>query len=247
MKNEQDWKESKFQFRKNKLRASNDKKEVSISSRLMVDRIAVLYDFYLPKFSKGKLLDLGCGKVPFYSCYKPYINEVVCVDWANTIHKNPFLDIECDINQKLPIESDLFNTVILSDVLEHIRKPELLIQEINRVMTKDGHLIMNVPFYYWLHEEPFDYFRYTKHALKSLLEENNFEVVELKEIGGMSDILTDLLSKILFQIPVVGTLSSLLIQGFNNIFTSISIGRKFNQKSANKFPFGYFVVAKKRL
>ncbi|MBW6482221.1 MAG: class I SAM-dependent methyltransferase [Vicingaceae bacterium] len=60
--------------------------------------------------------------------------------------------METDINQPLPIENEIFDTVILSDVLKHIRKPEELIAEIHRIMKPNGKFMLNVPFFYWLHE-----------------------------------------------------------------------------------------------
>ncbi|PKP45540.1 MAG: hypothetical protein CVT95_08515, partial [Bacteroidetes bacterium HGW-Bacteroidetes-12] len=129
MQSKDQWIPSKYILKRNKLKASRNKKDVTVSSRLFVDLVASFYQENIPLYVSGNLLDLGCGKVPLYEAYKNYTLDVTCVDWANTIHKNPFLDIETDINQPLPIESKIFDTVILSDVLEHIRKPEELIAE----------------------------------------------------------------------------------------------------------------------
>ncbi|HRF81361.1 MAG TPA: methyltransferase domain-containing protein, partial [Flavobacteriales bacterium] len=76
-----------------------------------------------------------------------------------------------------------FDTIILSDVLEHIRKPEALVKEMYRILAPGGQVIMNVPFYYGLHEQPFDYYRYTQFALRAITEDAGFAVVELEAIG----------------------------------------------------------------
>ena len=83
MKNIEKWTPSKFVISNGKLKASRNKNEVGISSRLMIDLIALLYDEYIPKYVKGNLVDLGCGKVPLYAVYKNYIDENICVDWGN--------------------------------------------------------------------------------------------------------------------------------------------------------------------
>ena len=80
MKNKEFWKPSKFIYKNKKLIASRDPKEVSISSRLMIDIIAQFYDNYLKLYARGNLLDLGCGKVPLYEAYKDYIIDNTCVD-----------------------------------------------------------------------------------------------------------------------------------------------------------------------
>lgn len=245
MKNKDQWTPSKYTFKKGKLKASRNKKDVTISSRLFVDLVASFYQKNIPLHVAGKLLDLGCGKVPFYAAYKNYITENICVDWENTLHKNPFLDIETDINQPLPIENEVFDTVILSDVLEHIRKPEELIAEIHRIMKPNGKFILNIPFFYWLHEQPFDYFRYTQFALKSMLEDAGFTVMKLEPMGGVPEIMTDVFCKNMLAVPIIGKPTVLLSQFTTRIFLKTGIGKKVSKKTAEKFPLGYFVVVEK--
>lgn len=245
MKNKEQWKPSKYTFKKGKLKASRNKKDVTISSRLFVDLVAQFYQKNIPLHVSGKLLDLGCGKVPLYEAYKNYITENTCIDWENTIHKNPFLDIETDINQPLPIENEVFDTVILSDVLEHIRKPEELIAEIFRIMKPNGKFILNIPFFYWLHEQPFDYFRYTQFALRSMLEDAGFKVIKIEPMGGVPEVLTDIFCKNALAIPVIGKPTVLFSQFTTRLFLKTSIGKKVSKKTAEKFPLGYFVVVEK--
>ena len=154
MKNREQWKPSKYVYRKGRLRASRDPKEVGVGSRLIADITARLYDEHIKDNAKGRLIDLGCGKVPLFEAYKDYVTDNVCVDWENTLHKNPYLDVECDLTKRLPFGDAEFDTVVLSDVLEHIPQPELVWHEIARIMRSGGRLLMNVPFYYWIHERP---------------------------------------------------------------------------------------------
>jgi SAM-dependent methyltransferase len=59
-----------------------------------------------------------------------------------------------------------------------------MIQEVNRVLRPGGTVILTVPFAWELHEEPYDFFRYTRHALKELFERNGFVVDYIKPNGG---------------------------------------------------------------
>lgn len=120
MKNKDKWVSSKYIYKNKRLTSSKDPKEVSISSRLMTNIIASYYEYYIPKYAKGKLIDLGCGKVPLYEIYKSFVTDNICIDWPNTLHKNMFLDYEYDITKDLPFENETFDTIILSDVLEHV-------------------------------------------------------------------------------------------------------------------------------
>jgi SAM-dependent methyltransferase len=245
MKNKDIWKPSKFVYKKGRLIASRDSNEVNVSSRLIGDIIARFYDENIPKYCTGKLLDLGCGKVPLYHKYNNYINENICVDWGNTLHANPYLDFESDLNEKLALPDNEFDTIILSDVLEHIRRPEILWKEMYRVIKAEGKLIMNIPFYYWLHEQPHDYFRYTKYALKSMAEEEGFKILLLESYGGVPEILTDLFAKVIHKTPIIGYTSAALIQKLTSFFLTTKMGLKISEKTRNHFPFGYFMILTK--
>jgi SAM-dependent methyltransferase len=56
--------------------------------------------------------------------------------------------------------------------------------EIYRVLKPGGHIILTVPFVWELHEEPYDFFRYTKHALKELFERTRLKIDYIKPNGG---------------------------------------------------------------
>jgi hypothetical protein len=45
-------------------------------------------------------------------------------------------------------------------------------------------MILSIPFCWELHEEPYDFFRYTKYGLQAMLERNGFEVIAIKANGG---------------------------------------------------------------
>jgi len=245
MKNANNWQPSKFTYRKGKLIGSRNPKEVALSSRIMADAIAKNYDEYIKLHVKGNLLDLGCGKVPLYESYKQYISDNTCTDWGNSVHKNSYLDLEHDLNTTLPFADGQFDTIILSDVLEHIYQPLLLWREMHRVLKPQGKILMNIPFYYWLHEVPFDYYRYTEHTLRRFAEETNSTVHVLKPVGGVAEIWGDLMGKMLIRVPVVGKGLCIFTQFMTTTFSNSGIGRKLYQKTSSTFPFGYFMVVEK--
>lgn len=246
MKNKELWVASKFTYHNGKLIASRNQKEIGIASRLIADLVAKLYEVNIPRHAKGRLIDLGCGKVPLYAAYKNYVTDNVCVDWQNTPHGNKFLDYECDLTKPLPFTEGEFDTIILSDVLEHIPRPETLWQEMARILTPQGKVLLNVPFYYWLHETPFDYYRYTEYALRHFAQNTGFEVLLLKPIGGTPEIITDLMVKHLCQVPLLGKGLSWFVHASMQIFIQSPIGRKLSDKTSPHFPLGYFMVAEKK-
>ena len=245
MQNQEKWKPSKFIYKNGKLRASKDAKEVNIGSRLNVELIADFYQSNLRLHAKGKLLDLGCGKVPLYAAYKEFITDNICVDWSNTFHKNEYLDYELDLTKKLPFNDNEFDTIILSDVLEHIPVPELLWVEMTRILTMNGKIIMNVPFYYWLHEQPHDYYRYTEFALRRFAQNCGLRLVQLEPTGGAPEIMTDIFAKNILRLPKLGRSLSLIAQWVTLRFIRTKLGKRISVATSSNFPLGYFLVAEK--
>lgn len=197
MKTPSSWKPTKFvRNKKGQLVASRDEGEVGIGSRLMADLIASWYDRNLKEFAKGDLLDLGCGKAPLYGVYKDSVESVILADWANSMHENKLLDVVCDISKTLPFKDESFDTVILSDVLEHIPNPSDVMSELKRILKPGGYLLMNVPFMYWIHEQPHDYHRYTEFMIRKLASDQKLNMIKLEALAGGWAVLIDLLSKL---------------------------------------------------
>lgn len=247
MHNRERWTPSKYVYNGRRWTAARNPDEVRVGSRLFGDLVAALYADNMHLYAAGRLLDLGCGKAPFYAIYRPYICDVVCADWPNTRHGNAFVDVQCDLNEGLPFPANTFDTVLLSDVLEHLPEPLHLWREMARVMKPGAMLLMNTPFFYWLHERPFDYYRYTEFALRRFAQLAEFEVVTLCAVGGSPAIMADLLAKHLQFVPGIGaTLADMLQQTIYSL-TATDLGKRVSTISAEVFPFGYFLVAQRSL
>ncbi len=245
MRNRSAWKPSKYRLHKGVLRAATDKHEVGSGSRLVVECIAAFYDKAIPAYARGQLIDLGCGKAPLFIKYRDYVNNVTCVDWGNTRHKNENLDFECDLTRELPFADETYDTVILSDVLEHLPEPELLWGELSRILKPGGHALINTPYFYPLHEIPYDFYRYSCYALRRFAENYGFKVVELRALGGSPEVLADILGKHIQFAPVFGPLIARFIQALTLALVHTRPGRTLSLKSSERFPLAYGLVARK--
>ena len=245
MKNEHTWKPSKYVQRRGMLLASRDVEEVGVASRLVADLVAARYAAALPRYARGKLVDLGCGKVPLYGAYRPHVASVTCVDWGNSFHANSHLDVETSLVERLPFPDGEFDTIILSDVLEHIPEPGLLWDEMVRILAPGGCILLNVPFLYGIHEAPHDYCRYTSFALRRFAEMRGLTVSVLEAVGGGVEVLSDTLAKHLSTIPWLGSVLARLVQSSAYVFGNTRIGQKIARESGRSFPLGYFLIASK--
>ena len=241
MKNQGRWKPSKFERYRGRLRGSRDALEVGVGSRLMTDLVADRYEEHLARHAAGRLLDLGCGKAPLYAAYAPFVSEVTCVDWA----PGDYIDMHCDLSEPLPFADARFDTIILSDVLEHVPEPALLWREMARVLAPGGKVVMNVPFYYSVHAHPHDFYRYTNFALERFVRLNALELTHLEAFGGIVEIMADLVGKALSKLRMIGPPLSMLVQAAALGFGRTRLGARVLRVSSRHFPLGYFMVARR--
>ena len=243
MKNEAQWRPSKFVMRGGRLRASRDQAQIGVGSRLVGDAMAACYKQHLPQHARGRLVDLGCGRAPLYGAYRPHVDSVTCVDWAKSLHDNPYLDQLVDLNVPLPFADAVFETVILSDVLEHLAEPQLLWAEIARILAPGGKVLLNVPFLYRIHEAPYDYARYTEFALRRFAERSGLQLLVLEPVGGSIAVFADMLGKHLEQGGAVGRLFATGVMAVGDTLMRWGPTRRADRSSAAAFPLGYFLVA----
>lgn len=242
MRNKDKWAPNKFilDINENNWIPNMNYPGIGNHSYIIASKQIVHYQKVIKKHATGYLLDCGCGDVPYYGIYKDSIKDSYCIDWEYSPHQQVHVDQFVNLNEKLNI-TQTFDTIILSDVLEHIAEPQQLLQELNKLLNEGGKIIIMVPFMYRLHEEPHDYYRYTEHALKHLLTKANFQVKEIESYGGIIDIIFDLLNKGFFNTK---SRSKLLIRIYERII-KLNYFKKTNNARKYSFPLGYVAVALK--
>jgi len=70
--------------------------------------------------------------------------------------------------EQLPFRSDCFSRVECDAVLEHVRNPDQVMREIERVLAPGGFAHIVTPFCHPLHEYPHDFRRFTIAALREM-------------------------------------------------------------------------------
>jgi len=132
--------------------------------------------------ARGRLLDLGCGR-------RPYARVFGHVDRYVGLERDParYADLPPDLCgdlTALPVRDEQFDTVLCSQVLEHVPEPGYALGEMGRVMRPGAVLILTAPHIWGVHEEPHDYFRFTPHGLRYVAERAGLEVERIEALAG---------------------------------------------------------------
>ncbi len=132
---------------------------------------------------QGLVLDVGCGD-RWIERELPADCQYVGLDYPATVNigyeGKPTLFGD---GQNLAFADGSFDVVIIMDVLEHMEHPGMAIQEAWRVLKPSGKLLVQVPFLYPLHDEPYDFQRWTEYGLKKLLQQTGFKIKTIKAYG----------------------------------------------------------------
>jgi SAM-dependent methyltransferase len=143
--------------------------------------------------TRGRLLDVGCGDKPYEQIFRPYVDEYLGIEHRPTFHVTSAASRDkADIHYEgktLPFPDASFDTVLSVQVLEHTPEPENLLAEMARVLKPDGLLILTAPFSFRLHEEPHDYFRFSRHGLEELCARSGLVIEELSPHGNLWSLL----------------------------------------------------------
>lgn len=163
-------------------RFSNYKK-VDLADKYYLSYMPLFRDlsYAVSNYASGKLLDIGCGNKPYKEMFDDITEEYIGCDVVQS--NMNMVDILCEATN-IPLENNSFNTIFSTQVIEHVADHQQMIREAHRLLKHEGVFIVSGPLYWHIHEEPFDFFRFTKYGFQYILENNGFEVIEILANGG---------------------------------------------------------------
>lgn len=195
------------------------------------------------EYLSGRLIDIGCGTKPYKNLLAPYVTEHIGVDHQETLHEKSNID-RFRTAYNIPTEDEEFDCALCTAVLEHLEEPELALEECWRVLKRGGVAIYSVPFIWHLHEEPRDFYRFSKYGLKYLFEKVGFEIIEIKALSGFWVTFGQLFVYNLYRfnrgplrfIPIIPAMG-FVIQGISYLFDKID--------KTEQWTWMYIVVVRK--
>ena len=133
-------------------------------------------------YARGITIDIGSGSSPFQSYFSPYVEKYLRHEHPDAAKSNVIYDCLSELPE-ISLSDSSVDTVLSFSVLEHVSKPFETIKEFKRILKNNGIFMISVPQYWHLHDEPHDYYRFTKHILKEKITREGFEILYLKELG----------------------------------------------------------------
>jgi SAM-dependent methyltransferase len=129
----------------------------------------------------GRVLDAGAGE----GAYRGHFGHVdyESADFLQVDKAYAPVDYVCRLDA-IPVESERYDLVLCTQVLEHLPEPADVLRELHRVLRPGGHLWLTAPLFYPEHEQPYDFYRYTAFGLRHRLSGAGFTVESLEWLEG---------------------------------------------------------------
>ncbi len=133
-------------------------------TRITLDReLRRLYE-RLRHRGAGAVLDVGAKHAPY--------QEAIGATKYKTLDVDPECepDLCCDLHD-VEWPSASFDTIIATEVLEHLYSPQRAVNEIGRLLKPNGVCILSTRFIYEYHPDPNDFFRFSHDGLQQLFRD----------------------------------------------------------------------------
>jgi len=171
---------------------------------------------HAPKL-EGTLLDFGCGRKPYRNLFRVTQYIGVDIEQSGHPHETSQIDVLYD-GKTIPFKDNYFDSVLCSEVLEHVFEIDAVLKEINRVTKHGGKVLITVPFVWNDHEVPYDYGRYSTFGIRYLLEKHGFEILLIEKSTNFVETICQLW--MLYLHHTLKTKSIILNNIFNVVFIS---------------------------
>jgi SAM-dependent methyltransferase len=130
-----------------------------------------------------RVLDAGAGEGQYAHLFTRHQYLGVDLGIGDTQWNYAGLDVVADLSA-LPLRDGCCGAAVNIVTLEHVPEPARVLAEIARVLQPGAPLLLIVPHEWEEHQQPHDYFRYTRYGVRYLLEQAGYTVEAIQPAGG---------------------------------------------------------------
>ncbi len=146
-----------------------------------IEREVAAFSASLPAGSR--VLDAGAGEGRYRDAFLHCRYLGVDLGIGDAQWNYAGLDVLADLS-RLPFRDAAFDATVNIVVLEHTRRPEAVLQELGRTLRPGGRLLLVAPQLWEVHQQPHDYFRFTRYGLEWLFAEAGLSALRIDPVGG---------------------------------------------------------------
>ncbi|MCP4606853.1 MAG: class I SAM-dependent methyltransferase [Proteobacteria bacterium] len=204
-----------------------------------------------------RLLDAGAGEMMYkaYCSHLDYVSQDFCkyegIGDGKALQSNIWDSTKVDIISDIidiPEPDSSFDTILCTEVFEHLPDPIKALREFHRLVRKGGNIIITAPFCSLSHLTPFHYFSgFNSHFFKKHFNDMGFEIIEMVNNGNFFEYL----SQEIWRLPEIAKRyagkrilpwEKLVIYMMQYVLQRLT---KHDQGSQELLCFGYHVFARK--
>ena len=154
--------------------------------------------------AKGVFLDVGCGVKPYEKVFGSFVDKYYGIEYSpESGYRGNRADVAGDASE-MPFADESFDTILCTEVMEHVMHPEKVVAEFARILKPGGRAIVTVPFFYPIHDT-FDFFRYTDQGMAVIMKRYGLEIEEIRPLSGTGVTLAIMLNLYIFDLGFMWT------------------------------------------
>ena len=135
------------------------------------------------------VLDAGAGECQYAEHFGQHRYVPVDLGVGDSAWSYARLDAVADL-LCLPFRDAVFDAVLNVVTLEHVTDPARVIAELYRCLKPGGTLLLVTPLEWEEHQQPHDFFRYTRFGLEHLTKKAGFAEIRIEPVGGFFRLLS---------------------------------------------------------
>jgi SAM-dependent methyltransferase len=136
-----------------------------------------------------RVLDAGAGEGRFAAAFQRQRYTGIDLGIGDSGWNYTGLDAVGDL-ERLPFPDNCFEACLNIVTLEHVREPASVVAELYRTLKPGGIVLMVTPHEWEEHQQPHDYFRYTRFGMEYLLKKAGFCDLVIEPVGGFFRLLS---------------------------------------------------------
>lgn len=152
----------------------------------------------------GVLFDVGCGIKPYEKIFAPYVDSYIGLEYSPESGFRGNKADFCGDAAALPLGDGSIDTILCTEVMEHVPDPEKTIAEFARILRPGGTLITTAPFVYPIHDA-YDFFRYSPEGLAAIMKRHGLSVEEIQPLSGTAVTLVAMVNMYWYDIGFMWT------------------------------------------